>query len=72
MISDPRTSRAAFVVAQKVSTKFNEEFGSGVAGTDFTDHIQGGPSRRLRGYQLKTMVASALDPRTKSLVGNHH
>ena len=51
------------MVAQKVSTKFNEEFGLGVVGTVFTDQ---------RGYHLKAMVASALDPRTKSLVGNHH
>ena len=70
VLSDTTTSRAAFAVALKVIAKFTEEFGSGIAGTVFTDHIVGGPSKRLRGYQLKTMVASALDPRTKSLVGN--
>jgi hypothetical protein len=63
------TSAAAMRVVQKISTKFNEEFGTGVAGTVFSDHILGGPSKRLRGFQLKTMVAAALDPRTKNLAG---
>ena len=72
VLSDTTTSRAAFAVALKVIAKFTEEFGSGIAGTVFTDHIVGGPSKRLRGYQLKTIVALALDPCTKSLVGNRY
>ena len=72
VLSDTTTSRAAFAVALKVSAKFTEEFGSGTAGTVFTDHIVGGPSKRLRGYQLKTIVVLALDPCKKSLVGNRY
>ena len=68
--SDVNTSVAARLVLNRMITKFNEEFGTGFAGTVFTDHENGGPSRRLRGFQLKTMIATALDPRTKTLVGN--
>ena len=57
------------MVIDKIITKFDEEFGSGIAGTVYSDHIHGGPSRRLKGFQLKTMIAAALDPRTKTLVG---
>jgi hypothetical protein len=68
--ADPDTSGPARMLVDKIIIKFNEEFGSGIAGTVFTDHIHGGPSRRLKGFQLKIMIAAALDPRTKSLVGN--
>ena len=68
--SDVNTSVAARLVLNRIITKFNEEFGTGIAGTVFTDHENGGPSRRLRGFQLKTMIATPLDPRTKTLVGN--
>ena len=69
VVSDDQKSAAAALILQKIKTKFDEEFGTGEAGTVFTDHILGGPSRRLRGFQLKTMIAAALDPRTKTLVG---
>ncbi len=68
---NPDTSGAARMVLDKIITKFNDEFGSGIPGTVFMDHVHGGPSRRLKGFQLKTMIAAALDPRTKSLVGNN-
>lgn len=67
--SDASTSRAANLLISKIKTKFDDEFGSGVEGTVFTDHIVGGPSKRLKGFQLNTMFAAALDPRTKTLVG---
>jgi hypothetical protein len=68
---DPDTSGAARLLIDKIIIKINDEFGTGIAGTVFSDHIHGGPSRRLKGFQLKTMIAAALDPRTKSLVGNN-
>ena len=63
------TSNAAMRVVNVITAKFNDEFGTGAAGTVFSDHTIGGPSRRLKGFQLKTMVAAALDPRTKNLAG---
>ena len=67
--NDDQKSAAAALVLQKIKTKFDEEFGTGEVGTVFTDHIHGGPFMRLKGFQLKTMIAAALDPRTKTLVG---
>ena len=66
--SDINTSAAARLVLNKITEKFNEEFGTGCAGTVFSDHENGGPFRRLKDFQLKTMIASALDPRTKKMV----
>ena len=66
---DNQKSAAAALVLQRIKTKFDEEFGTGEAGTVFTDHIHKGPFMRLKGFQLKTMIAAALDPRTKTLVG---
>jgi hypothetical protein len=64
--SDRDTSEAARLVVDKIITKFDEVFGSGIASTVYSDHIHGGPSKRLRGFQLKAMIAAALDPRTKT------
>ena len=68
--SDVNTSAAARLVLNKITEKFNEEFGTGCAGTVSSDHENGGSFRRLKDFQLKTMIATALDPRTKTLVGN--
>ena len=66
---DNQKSAAAALVLQKIKAKFDEEFGTGETGTVFTDHTHGGTFLRLKGFQLKTMIAAALDPRTKTLVG---
>ena len=66
--SDVNTSAAARLVLDKITEKFNKEFGTGCAGTVFSDHENGGLFRRLKGFQLKTMIATALDPRTKKMV----
>jgi hypothetical protein len=68
--ADIETSQAAKHIVRILSVKFEDEFGTGNPGSVFDDHLHEGPSRRLIGLQLKTMMACALDPRTKTLVGN--
>ena len=67
--ADENTSSVAMLFVQTMLVKFEEEFGTGEAGTVFDDHLIGGPMRRLKGFPLKLMIATALDPRTKTLVG---
>ena len=49
--------------------KFREEFGSGEENSVCFDHINEGNRRRIKGIPKLVLMASLLDPRTKSAIG---
>lgn len=65
----PATRLSICNLAQKMNNKFTERWGSGAPGTVFTEHETRGPRNIRKGIPFLVFLASALDPRFKSLSG---
>ena len=57
------------ILSMKMSTDFVKRWGSGDEDTVFSENETEGSYRRLKGLSKLTMIAAALDPRTKLLRG---
>jgi hypothetical protein len=68
-IEDPNEHLSVVHLAEQMLQNFNSHWGSGEAGTVFTEHQVLGHRQRPKGLPLNTMFAAALDPRTKFLNG---
>lgn len=68
-LSDCDNLQCVTDLAAKMMKKFEEDFGAGGRDTVFKEHQSLGVCNRLKGFPLKVMMCSALDPRTKNLTG---
>lgn len=67
VVNGVRSSECVKTLATIMLNDFNQRWGSGEDGSVFTENQVRGDRQRQKGIPKKTLMAAALDPRTKSL-----